>query len=157
MLIHKRPAITGISLNSCLQSLARSFVSSDSSSGKPTAPTASSDESYQFNEKLIQRIKKSQLFRHDSSGVWQQGTRQPEKQPSISLPADVAKYVPSVSKIISETMSEENAKVLEIWKARMIKKLGWSGFQKYQNETLSRGRRVWVLNRNFQSFPLTIC
>lgn len=144
MLIHKGslPVITSISLHEyCRPSLARRFVSVDFSTSSQTGtPTASTDEeSHQFNEKLIRRIKKSQLFRVDRSGVWQQGARQPSRQPPTSLPADLQKYLPSVSKIISETMTEENAKVLEIWKARMIKKLGWSEFQKYQNETLSRG------------------
>lgn len=131
MLIHKSCLPTLINLNKTgYQPLAKSLV--DSSSKPPT-----SEESYQFNEKLIKRIKKSQLFDHDRSGVWQQGGRR--SSPVLRLPADVQKYLPSVSKILSETMTEENAKILEIWKAKMIKKLGWSGFQKYQNETFSRG------------------
>lgn len=147
MLIHRSSSLvltnitlTNIPLNkSGGQSLVRrSLVVDSSSSNKPD------EESPQFNEKLIERIRKSQLFDQSYSGVWQQSSRPNAKQnarqqPAISLPADLQKYLPSVSKIISETMTEENAKVLEIWKAKMIKKLGWAGFQKYQNETLSRG------------------
>ena len=119
------------------QSLARSLV--DSSSSKVGPPT---EEEPQFNEKLIRRIKKSRLFDEGCSGQRQHGSRQNARQPQVSLPADLQKCLPSVSKIIAETMTEENAKVLEIWKAKMIKKLGWNGFQKYQNETFSRGMSI---------------
>ena len=144
MLIHKSSplVLANIGRNkSGRHSLARSLAhSSCSNQAKPL--TATDEESPQFNEKLIQRIQKSQLFDQSYSGVWQQGSSSNAGQqpPSISLPADLQKYVPSVSKIISETMTEENAKVLEIWKAKMIKKLGWAGFQKYQADTLSRGK-----------------
>lgn len=41
--------------------------------------------------------------------------------------------LPSVSKILEATMSEENRRVLERWKAKMIKQLGEEGFKEYRN------------------------
>lgn len=40
--------------------------------------------------------------------------------------------LPSVSKILEATMSEENRRILEKWKAKMIKELGEEGFEEYK-------------------------
>lgn len=53
---------------------------------------------------------------------------------------------PSVSKILRETMSEENRRVLEIWEQKMILKLGQDGFNQYKQTTFSRGKAIhsWI-------------
>ena len=50
--------------------------------------------------------------------------------------------LPSVSKILKATMSEESKKALDRWKERMILQLGEDGFQKYQQETFAQGHRL---------------
>ncbi|XP_058792600.1 mitochondrial genome maintenance exonuclease 1-like [Phymastichus coffea] len=47
---------------------------------------------------------------------------------------------PSVTKILTATMSEEAKAVLEAWKLRMIQKLGARGFEIYQAELLGEGK-----------------
>lgn len=93
----------------------------------------SNDEYYQFNEQLIKRIKKNQLFNVDYF------KKNVNNVPKINLTADIQKYLPSVSKIINETMTEDKIRILELWKAKMIKKLGIVEFQKYQNDLFSKG------------------
>ena len=115
---------------------APSSIKSKSSIDPSLSAQSSSDDSYQFNEKLIRRIKRNQLFSIEYLNIKHAKDAQ---EAQLSLPADVQKYLPSVSKIISETMTEQSIKVLEIWKANMIKKLGFSGFQKYQNDLFSKG------------------
>lgn len=48
--------------------------------------------------------------------------------------------LPSVSKILEATMSEENRRVLERWKAKMIKQLGEEGFEEYRKELFDKGK-----------------
>jgi len=40
--------------------------------------------------------------------------------------------IPSVTKVLSDTKSEDDKLVLEKWKQKMILKLGLSGFEEYQ-------------------------
>ncbi|XP_032677611.1 mitochondrial genome maintenance exonuclease 1-like [Odontomachus brunneus] len=47
--------------------------------------------------------------------------------------------VPSVSAILTHTMSPESKLILEAWKKKMIKKLGQEGFDKYQKALLNDG------------------
>ncbi|KAL0280696.1 UNVERIFIED_CONTAM: hypothetical protein PYX00_001915 [Menopon gallinae] len=59
-----------------------------------------------------------------------------DNQPNTSVT-----YVPSVSAILQETMSEESKKILEIWKQNMIKTLGEEKFYAQQKATLNRGSK----------------
>ncbi|XP_001606585.2 mitochondrial genome maintenance exonuclease 1 [Nasonia vitripennis] len=56
---------------------------------------------------------------------------------------------PSVTRILSATMTEEAKAVLERWKMGMIEKLGESGFELYQAELLSDGKMLHssIMNR----------
>lgn len=58
--------------------------------------------------------------------------------------------VPSVSTILTHTMSPESKLILEAWKRKMIKKLGQEGFDKYQKGTTmsysARFQRVQEIN-----------
>lgn len=102
-----------------------SFSKSFCSGFSPTSVKSSSpnynplvnqqDDSYQFNEQLIKRIKRSQLFRSKFKNI------KGENEETLEISNEIQKYIPSVTKIISETMTEDNIKVLEIWKAKMIK------------------------------------
>ncbi|XP_053210850.1 mitochondrial genome maintenance exonuclease 1-like [Panonychus citri] len=49
------------------------------------------------------------------------------------------KQFPSVTKVIGETMSISSRKALELWKSRMIEKLGDEGFKEYQQKIFRRG------------------
>ena len=53
---------------------------------------------------------------------------------------------PSVSRILRETMSEENRRVLEIWEQKMVLKLGQDGFNEHKQATFSRGKAIhsWI-------------
>ncbi|XP_046749802.1 uncharacterized protein LOC124413328 isoform X2 [Diprion similis] len=57
--------------------------------------------------------------------------------------------IPSVSKILSKTMSEKSKLNLELWKKRMITLMGEEGFEKHQQETLSYGRQFHSIIHNF--------
>ena len=50
--------------------------------------------------------------------------------------------VPSVTKILKLTMSEENKLRLNVWKEKMILKMGREAFEKMQELTLKRGHRL---------------
>jgi len=71
----------------------------------------------------------------------------------ISIPFSRGKGVttPSVSKILRETMSEENRRVLANWEARMIKELGVQGFKDYQQQTFARGHAIHSWMEQFLS------
>ena len=51
-------------------------------------------------------------------------------------------YLPSVSKILKESMPEERKIALQRWEESMILKLGKEGFQEYQKRMLLRGERL---------------
>ncbi|GFW99896.1 mitochondrial genome maintenance exonuclease 1 [Trichonephila clavipes] len=51
-------------------------------------------------------------------------------------------YVPSVSKILENTMPQESAERLRRWKENIIKELGVEGFQKYQEDILKNGQNL---------------
>lgn len=57
--------------------------------------------------------------------------------------------LPSVTKILQDTMPAENRYFLDKWKEGMIKKLGTEGFSKYQTETFERGRILHSLVANY--------
>lgn len=48
--------------------------------------------------------------------------------------------MPSVSKILKETMPEDDKQTLLMWEQKMIKKLGQEGFEKYRQDILSTGQ-----------------
>jgi len=52
----------------------------------------------------------------------------------------------SVSTVLRETMSEENRAVLAAWEARKIAELGQDGFNRYKQDTFSRGKALhaWI-------------
>ncbi|XP_014601009.1 PREDICTED: mitochondrial genome maintenance exonuclease 1-like [Polistes canadensis] len=49
-------------------------------------------------------------------------------------------YYPSVTKILSETMSPEAQKLLNLWKNKLIKEMGEEKFNEYQQELLNNGK-----------------
>lgn len=53
--------------------------------------------------------------------------------------------VPSVTKVLQDTMPAASRFLLERWKEAMIRKLGVQGFSKYQAETFERGRLLHAL------------
>lgn len=53
--------------------------------------------------------------------------------------------IPSVTKVLGETMPASSRFILDRWKEAMIKKLGSAGFAKYQAETFERGRLLHAL------------
>ena len=55
---------------------------------------------------------------------------------------------PSVSRILRETMSAENRRVLDLWEQRMLLELGEDGFNRYKLTTFSRGKAIhsWIEN-----------
>ncbi|XP_052106893.1 mitochondrial genome maintenance exonuclease 1-like [Mytilus californianus] len=57
--------------------------------------------------------------------------------------------IPSVTRIISETMSDLSRFYLERWKKKMISELGAEGFKKHQEETFRNGSN---LHANIQHF-----
>lgn len=50
--------------------------------------------------------------------------------------------VPSVTRVLSDTMPAASQFILQKWKESMIKKLGVEGFNKYQADTFERGRAL---------------
>ncbi|KAJ8687789.1 hypothetical protein QAD02_023583 [Eretmocerus hayati] len=64
----------------------------------------------------------------------------PDEILKVTAPDKEYKKFPSVTKILTETMSEESKMVLEKWKASMIEKFGIRGFDLYQKELFEEGR-----------------
>ncbi|GFT24916.1 mitochondrial genome maintenance exonuclease 1 [Nephila pilipes] len=63
-------------------------------------------------------------------------------------------YVPSVSKILEKTMSQESVANLKRWKENMIRELGDEGFQKYHEEILKNGQNLHMcINTYLGSTP----
>ncbi|XP_045623045.2 mitochondrial genome maintenance exonuclease 1 [Procambarus clarkii] len=58
---------------------------------------------------------------------------------SIGIFDDGYHKLPSVRKILEQTMPQSNKIMLEKWKAKMIRELGEEGFQQYQKGLLDRG------------------
>ena len=52
------------------------------------------------------------------------------------------KQMPSVTKILKETMSVENKLKLQIWEEKMIAKMGREAFEKMKELTFKRGHRL---------------
>lgn len=57
--------------------------------------------------------------------------------------------LPSVTKVLSATMPAESAFILNKWKEAMIRKLGATGFAKYQQDTFQRGHMLHSLLANY--------
>ncbi|CAG0916421.1 unnamed protein product [Notodromas monacha] len=59
------------------------------------------------------------------------------------------KSLPSVTKVLSATMSPESRAALDAWKQRMIAELGEDGFARMQQEILARGKELhsFILKR----------
>ncbi|XP_043504747.1 mitochondrial genome maintenance exonuclease 1-like [Polistes fuscatus] len=49
-------------------------------------------------------------------------------------------YYPSVTKILSETMTPEAQKILNLWKNKLIREMGEEKFNEYQQELLNNGK-----------------
>ncbi|XP_065346671.1 mitochondrial genome maintenance exonuclease 1-like [Cloeon dipterum] len=65
--------------------------------------------------------------------------------------------VPSVTKILSATMSESSKAALEKWKANLIAQLGLEGFQEYQKNLFLRGSQFHsVIQNHLSGKPLTL-
>ncbi|XP_046430276.1 mitochondrial genome maintenance exonuclease 1-like isoform X1 [Neodiprion fabricii] len=70
----------------------------------------------------------------------------------VSIPVyhdSTTAFIPSVSKILNQTMSEESKLNLELWKKRMIALMGEKGFEEHQQETLCYGRQFHSIIHNF--------
>ncbi|CAL8099626.1 unnamed protein product [Orchesella dallaii] len=57
--------------------------------------------------------------------------------------------VPSVSKILNATMSEEQARVLKRWEQKMIAEMGEQGFRQYKESILTNGK---ILHSNIETY-----
>lgn len=57
--------------------------------------------------------------------------------------------LPSVTKVLQDTMPAASRFLLDKWKESMIKKLGVAGFKEYQQETFERGRLLHSLVANY--------
>lgn len=67
------------------------------------------------------------------------------------VPLSVSKFpkstleVPSVTRILQDTMPAASRFILDRWRESMLKKLGVEGFNKYQAQTFERGRLLHAL------------
>lgn len=67
------------------------------------------------------------------------------------VPLSVSKFpksnleIPSVTRILQDTMPAASKFLLDRWRESMLKKLGIEGFNKYQAETFERGRLLHAL------------
>lgn len=57
--------------------------------------------------------------------------------------------LPSVTKILQATMPASSQFLLDRWKEAMVKKLGFSGFIKYQQDTFERGKLLHAVIANY--------
>jgi len=73
--------------------------------------------------------------------IWQEG-RIPSFDEILRFPLEREVGVPSVSKILQATMSEESKAVLARWEAMKIRELGLAGFQQLKADTFSRGHTL---------------
>ena len=67
----------------------------------------------------------------------------------MKLPYEYCPSSPSVSKILSTTMSEESKAVLARWEKEKIALLGLEGFQKFKTAMFSRGKTLHSILENF--------
>jgi len=51
-------------------------------------------------------------------------------------------HVPSVTKILKETMSEKNRQILQAWEDRMVAQMGRPAFEEMTRQTFARGERL---------------
>ncbi|GIY99610.1 mitochondrial genome maintenance exonuclease 1 [Caerostris extrusa] len=72
-----------------------------------------------------------------------QASAKPElKSVKVELEKRSELYIPSVSKILEKTMSQESIENLQRWKKFMISEMGEEKFQKYQKELLANGQNL---------------
>ncbi|XP_012254436.2 mitochondrial genome maintenance exonuclease 1-like [Athalia rosae] len=76
------------------------------------------------------------------------GTKAVQNILDVSEPISISPYsdksklaIPSVTRILNQTMSDASKLNLELWKKRMILELGEEGFQKYSKELLLYGKQ----------------
>lgn len=85
-------------------------------------------------EALINYLPQYPLFRQEKKTDFDDVKKDDPKIMTISSREDKAcAHYPSVTNILSATMSEEAKLVLEKWKLRMIEELGMEGFEKYKS------------------------
>ena len=100
------------------------------------------------------KVDESELYPSEDYKLWN------HSKPLLQFPADsgfenidipkredndLSEYLrnlPSVTKILKLTMSEENKLRLNVWKEKMILKMGLEAFEKMQELTLKRGHRL---------------
>lgn len=67
----------------------------------------------------------------------------------LRLPFTHSPACPSVSRVLSATMSEQSRATLARWEAEKIALLGLDGFKKYKAEMFSRGKTLHSILENF--------
>jgi len=60
----------------------------------------------------------------------------------LRLPYPKSSLLPSVTRILQATMSEESRAVLARWEARMTRELGEEGFRQHKKDNFARGHRL---------------
>jgi len=60
----------------------------------------------------------------------------------LRLPYPKSSLLPSVTRILQATMSEESRAVLARWEARMTRELGEEGFKQHKKDNFARGHRL---------------
>lgn len=75
-----------------------------------------------------------------------------KKELEFQLPekVDIKKLnVPSVTRIIGQSKSVDQLRILELWKQKEIEKRGYEGFQLYQKKMFSDGHKVHSIIEDF--------
>jgi len=67
----------------------------------------------------------------------------------LKLPHKREPNIPSVSKVLSATMSEQSKMALLQWEKHQIAMLGLEGFQKMKSDTFARGHRLHKILENY--------
>ena len=73
---------------------------------------------------------------------WSLAERSPNVTEVLRLPYPKSSLLPSVTRILQATMSEESRTVLARWEAKMIRELGEEGFRQHKKENFERGHRL---------------
>ena len=101
---------------------------------------------------MLPKVNESELYpsqkyslANKSKPLWQIGESFPGNincKRGVEPATTDLKNVPSVTKILNETMSVDQRLRLQIWEEKMVYKMGRDAFEKMQELTMKRGHRL---------------